>query len=170
MLPVDITTVSVSIVVGLGHSLKICRALSPNMIEDAISIVSWRWNRSFQLGRTRTEHIPLFIVAQKHNLLKPVSHSESSISTDGVQNDDSFGVVAMSDADVHPHEDEWQLLWLKFTWWVLRPTRRLEIVLHDLICNGSYMCSFHLILTSTTTFAKFNWPVILCLASLVDWI
>ncbi|XP_042941802.1 cysteine protease ATG4-like isoform X1 [Carya illinoinensis] len=53
---------------------------------------------------------PLFTVAQKHNLSKPVSHPESSASTDGLQNDDSFGVVAMSDAEGHAHEDEWQLL------------------------------------------------------------
>ncbi|KAG2720095.1 hypothetical protein I3760_02G019800 [Carya illinoinensis] len=63
MLPVDITIVPVSIAAGLGHSLAICRVSSSdtNTIKDATSIVSWGWNRSFQLGRTGPEHIPLMV-------------------------------------------------------------------------------------------------------------
>ncbi|KAG2683921.1 hypothetical protein I3843_10G055800 [Carya illinoinensis] len=53
---------------------------------------------------------PLFTVAQKHNLSKTSSHPESSVSTDGIRKEDSFAVVAMSDAEGHSHEDEWQLL------------------------------------------------------------
>lgn len=61
MLPVDITIVPVSIAAGLGHSLAICRVSSSDTIENATSIVSWGWNRSFQLGRTGPEHIPLMV-------------------------------------------------------------------------------------------------------------
>lgn len=53
---------------------------------------------------------PLFTVAQRHNLSKTSSHPESSVSTDGIQKEDSFAVMAMSDAEGHSHEDEWQLL------------------------------------------------------------
>lgn len=54
---------------------------------------------------------PLFTVAQKHNISKPVSHPEVLVDTDGVQNDEeSFGVEPISDAEGHSHEDEWQLL------------------------------------------------------------
>ncbi|KAL4627075.1 hypothetical protein ACB092_05G141100 [Castanea dentata] len=53
---------------------------------------------------------PLFTVAQKHNLSKPVSHPEMSFDTDGVQKDESFGLESIGDAEGHSHEDEWQLL------------------------------------------------------------
>lgn len=53
---------------------------------------------------------PLFTVAQKHNLSKPVSHPEVSVDTDGVQKDESFGLESIGDAEGHSHEDEWQLL------------------------------------------------------------
>jgi cysteine protease ATG4 len=53
---------------------------------------------------------PLFTVAQKHNLSKPVSHSELLVDSDGIQKDDSFGVEPINDAEGHAHDDEWQLL------------------------------------------------------------
>ncbi|KAE7995822.1 hypothetical protein FH972_000589 [Carpinus fangiana] len=53
---------------------------------------------------------PLFTVAQKHNLSKPVSHPELLVDSDGIQKDDSFGVEPINDAEGHAHDDEWQLL------------------------------------------------------------
>ncbi|KAB1222039.1 Cysteine protease ATG4 [Morella rubra] len=54
---------------------------------------------------------PLFTVAEKHNLSKPVSHPESSsVGTDELQKDDSFAVASISDAEDHAHEYDWQLL------------------------------------------------------------
>lgn len=54
---------------------------------------------------------PLFTVAEKHNLSKPVSHPESSsVGTDGLQKDDSFAVASISDAEDHAHEYDWQLV------------------------------------------------------------
>ncbi|KAG8661491.1 cysteine protease ATG4 isoform X2 [Manihot esculenta] len=52
---------------------------------------------------------PLFTVTQTRKLLKQVSHCTSNES-DGVEGDDSFGVMPMNDAEGSAQEDEWQLL------------------------------------------------------------
>ncbi|KAM4118189.1 hypothetical protein ACB094_02G181700 [Castanea mollissima] len=57
MLPVDISSVPLSIASGLGHSLAICRVVSG----DETSIVSWGWNQSSQLGRTGPSNVPLVV-------------------------------------------------------------------------------------------------------------
>ncbi|XP_043700717.1 secretion-regulating guanine nucleotide exchange factor isoform X2 [Telopea speciosissima] len=59
LLPVDMNCFEpLSISSGLGHSLVVCKLLSSEVISEAKSIVSWGWNRNFQLGRTGTETIP----------------------------------------------------------------------------------------------------------------
>jgi len=61
MLPVDISSVPLSIASGLGHSLAICRVASSETVGDGTSIVSWGWNQSSQLGRTGPSNVPLVV-------------------------------------------------------------------------------------------------------------
>jgi hypothetical protein len=57
--PVDISFQASAIASGLGHSLAICQAKSPEGKGDATSIVSWGWNQSSQLGRPGPENVPM---------------------------------------------------------------------------------------------------------------
>lgn len=57
--PVDISFPALAIASGLGHSLAICQAKSPEGKGDATSIVSWGWNQSSQLGRPGPENVPM---------------------------------------------------------------------------------------------------------------
>ncbi|XP_038680587.1 cysteine protease ATG4-like isoform X1 [Tripterygium wilfordii] len=52
---------------------------------------------------------PLFTVSHTRKLSKPVSHIDMLVDGE-VRDDDSFGVVSMSDVGGHAHEDDWQLL------------------------------------------------------------
>ncbi|XP_030973611.1 secretion-regulating guanine nucleotide exchange factor [Quercus lobata] len=61
MLPVDISSVPLSIASGLGHSLAICRVASSETVGDDTNIVSWGWNQSSQLGRTGPSNVPLVV-------------------------------------------------------------------------------------------------------------
>ena len=61
MLPVDISSVPLSIASGLGHSLAICQVASSETVGDDTNIVSWGWNQSSQLGRTGPSNVPLVV-------------------------------------------------------------------------------------------------------------
>ena len=52
---------------------------------------------------------PLFTVTQTHSFPRPVNHSDA-LGDGAVENDDSFSVLPMSDADGSAQEDDWQLL------------------------------------------------------------
>ncbi|TQD85113.1 hypothetical protein C1H46_029397 [Malus baccata] len=53
---------------------------------------------------------PLFTVTQTHSFPRPVNHSDALGDSGAVENDDSFSVLPMSDADGSAQEDDWQLL------------------------------------------------------------
>ncbi|XP_057981059.1 uncharacterized protein LOC131166475 [Malania oleifera] len=61
MLPVEISFRPLAVASGLGHSFAICRVGSSEAIEDSISILSWGWNGSSQLGRAGRDNRPLVV-------------------------------------------------------------------------------------------------------------
>lgn len=61
MFPVDISSYPVFVASGLGHSLAICRGASSDVTGDAMSIFTWGWNQSSQLGRVGPAGIPLMV-------------------------------------------------------------------------------------------------------------
>lgn len=64
MFPVDISFRPTYIASGLGHSLAICRgSQSDDSGGDTVSIVSWGWNQSSQLGRVGPENTPMKVEA-----------------------------------------------------------------------------------------------------------
>ncbi|KAL2478183.1 Regulator of chromosome condensation (RCC1) family protein [Forsythia ovata] len=61
LLPVDMSFIPVKIASGLGHSLAICKGTSSDVGVDGLSVVTWGWNQSYQLGRTGPESVPLVV-------------------------------------------------------------------------------------------------------------
>ncbi|KAL5981289.1 hypothetical protein ACLOJK_015344 [Asimina triloba] len=57
ILPVDMSFWPVSISSGLGHSLAVCKIPSAEVAEE-IGILTWGWNKTFQLGRQGPENFP----------------------------------------------------------------------------------------------------------------
>ena len=49
-------------------------------------------------------------MTQTHSFPRPVNHSDTLGESGAVENDDSFSVLPMSDADGSAQEDDWQLL------------------------------------------------------------
>lgn len=61
LLPVDMDFRPLSLSAGLGHSLALCRIHPKDAGEEATRVVSWGWNRSFQLGRQGPDEIPAVV-------------------------------------------------------------------------------------------------------------
>ncbi|KAF8414337.1 hypothetical protein HHK36_002338 [Tetracentron sinense] len=60
MLPVESSFRHLSIASGLGHCLAVCQVQS-EVVREATNVVSWGWNRSYQLGRAGQENIPMMV-------------------------------------------------------------------------------------------------------------
>lgn len=61
LLPVDTSFHVKSVAAGLGHSLALCQDTSNREIRDVVSVISWGWNQTPQLGREGPNSIPLAI-------------------------------------------------------------------------------------------------------------
>nr|XP_028960817.1 cysteine protease ATG4-like isoform X2 [Malus domestica] len=102
----------------LSYHCNVIRHIPLDLIDPSLAIGFYCRDRDdfndfcFRASKLADESngAPLFTVTQTHSVPRPVNHSDALGDSGAVENDDSFSVLPMSDADGSAQEDEWQLL------------------------------------------------------------
>ncbi|XP_068329411.1 cysteine protease ATG4-like isoform X1 [Pyrus communis] len=101
----------------LSYHCNVIRHIPLELIDPSLAIGFYCRDRDdlndfcFRASKLADESngAPLFTVTQTHSFPRPVNHSDA-LGDGAVENDDSFSVLPMSDADGSAQEDDWQLL------------------------------------------------------------
>lgn len=102
----------------LSYHCNVIRHIPLDLIDPSLAIGFYCRDRDdfndfcFRASKLADESngAPLFTVTQTHSFPRPVNHSDALGDSGAVENDDSFSVLPMSDADGSAQEDDWQLL------------------------------------------------------------
>ncbi|CAN6703045.1 unnamed protein product [Malus baccata var. baccata] len=102
----------------LSYHCNVIRHIPLDLIDPSLAIGFYCRDRDdfndfcFRASKLADESngAPLFTVTQTHSVPRPVNHSDALGDSGAVENDDSFSVLPMSDADGSAQEDDWQLL------------------------------------------------------------
>ncbi|KAM1577562.1 hypothetical protein EV2_040694 [Malus domestica] len=102
----------------LSYHCNVIRHIPLDLIDPSLAIGFYCRDRDdfndfcFRASKLADESngAPLFTVTQTHSVPRPVNHSDALGVSGAVENDDSFSVLPMSDADGSAQEDDWQLL------------------------------------------------------------
>ncbi|CAN6567403.1 unnamed protein product [Malus baccata var. baccata] len=102
----------------LSYHCNVIRHIPLDLIDPSLAIGFYCRDRDdfndfcFRASKLADESngAPLFTVTQTHSFPRPVNHSDALGDSGAFENDDSFSVLPMSDADGSAQEDEWQLL------------------------------------------------------------
>ncbi|KAB2594635.1 cysteine protease ATG4-like [Pyrus ussuriensis x Pyrus communis] len=102
----------------LSYHCNVIRHIPLDLIDPSLAIGFYCRDRDdfndfcFRASKLADESngAPLFTVTQTHTFPRPVNHSDALGDSGAVENDDSFSVLPMSDADGSAQEDDWQLL------------------------------------------------------------